>query len=32
MERIFFADSWQEFFAELGLKSFDDFFEYPGIE
>jgi len=32
VERIFFADSWQKFFAELGLKSFDDFFEYPGME
>ncbi len=27
-ERVVFADSWQRFFAESGLESFDDFFEY----
>ena len=29
MERVVFADSWQEFFAELGLRLFDDFFVTP---
>lgn len=28
MERVVFADSWQEFFAEFGLRLFDDFFCY----
>jgi len=27
VQRIVFADSWSEFFAEFNLKSFDDFFE-----
>jgi len=27
MQRIVFANSWSEFFAEFGLESFDDFFE-----
>ena len=27
MQRIVFADSWSEFFAEFDLKSFEDFFE-----
>ena len=27
MQRIVFANSWSEFFAEFDLKSFDDFFE-----
>ncbi len=26
MERIFFAEGWQSYFDEYGLKSFDDFF------
>ncbi|MHC4418800.1 MAG: hypothetical protein ACYSU6_09480, partial [Planctomycetota bacterium] len=26
MERVVFADSWQRFFHECGLRSFDDFF------
>lgn len=30
VEKIVFADSWQEVFAEFGLKSFDDFFGYCG--
>ncbi|MHC4148910.1 MAG: lipopolysaccharide kinase InaA family protein [Planctomycetota bacterium] len=29
MERIVFTDSWQAFFADFGLKSFDDFFAFP---
>jgi len=28
VEKIVFADNWQKFFAEFGLKSFDDFFYY----
>ncbi len=32
MEKIVFADSWQGFFAEFGLRSFYDFFDYPGTE
>jgi len=27
VQRIVFADSWSDFFAEFDLKSFDDFFE-----
>lgn len=27
MQRIVFADSWSDFFAEFDLKSFDDFYE-----
>ena len=30
MERIVFAGSWGRFFAEIGLESFDDFYNYPG--
>ena len=30
MERIVFADFWQPVFAEFGLKSFGDFFDYSG--
>ena len=32
MERVVFAGSWQSFFAEFDLRSFGDFFEYPGGE
>ena len=28
MEKVVFAQSWQSFFAELGLKSFVDFFSF----
>ncbi|MHC4076081.1 MAG: lipopolysaccharide kinase InaA family protein [Planctomycetota bacterium] len=28
MKKITFEDNWQQFFAEFGLKTFDDFFEY----
>jgi len=28
VEKIVSADNWQKFFAEFGLKSFDDFFYY----
>ncbi len=28
MENVVFADSWQPVFADFGLKSFDDFFDY----
>ena len=31
-EKIIFANSWQDFFAELGFSSFDDFFDYPARE
>jgi hypothetical protein len=31
-EKIIFANSWQDFFAELGFSSFDDFFNYPAKE
>ena len=30
LERIVFSESWQDFFSGFGLKSFDDFFYYPG--
>jgi tRNA A-37 threonylcarbamoyl transferase component Bud32 len=32
VQRIVFADSWSEFFAEAGLRSFDDFFEHLAAE
>ena len=32
MEKVFFADSWQQFFAGLGMARFDDFFSYAGGE
>ncbi len=32
MQRVVFADSWSAFFAESGLKSFDDFFEHLTAE
>jgi len=28
MDRIVFADSWEHYFAQLGLKEFDDFYDY----
>ncbi len=28
VEKIVFTDSWQRFFGEFGLVSFDDFFQY----
>ena len=28
MDRILFAGSWESYFAQLGLKEFDDFYEY----
>jgi len=30
VERVVFAGSWRRFFAEIGLESFDDFYDYPG--
>lgn len=30
MDRVIFADSWQEYFARFGLASFDDFYGYTG--
>lgn len=30
MQKVIFANSFEPFFAELGLKSFDDFFNYSG--
>ncbi len=30
MDRVVFADSWQQFFAKYGLVSFDDFYKYTG--
>lgn len=30
MDRVVFADSWQQFFAKYGLESFDDFYNYTG--
>jgi hypothetical protein len=32
VDRVFFADSWQGFFAESGFTSFDDFMDYSGGE
>lgn len=32
MQRIVFADSWSDFFAEFDLKSFDDFYENPAAK
>ncbi|MBW8001962.1 MAG: hypothetical protein FVQ80_08045 [Planctomycetes bacterium] len=32
MERVVISEKWQDFLAEVGLKSFDDFFYYPGKE
>ena len=28
MEKLVFAKSWEEYFAEAGLKSFSDFYDY----
>jgi hypothetical protein len=30
MDRVVFADNWQQFFAKYGLESFDDFYKYTG--
>lgn len=30
MERVVFADSWRTYFSEVGLESFDDFYDYAG--
>jgi len=30
VERVFFAESWRAFFSEVGLESFDDFYDYRG--
>lgn len=30
METVVFADSWRPFFAEVGLESFNDFYDYAG--
>jgi len=32
VEKIVFTNSQQDFFAELGFSSFDDFFDYPAKE
>ena len=28
MEKIVYSDSWHKYFSEIGLESFDDFFNY----
>ncbi len=28
MKKVIFENAWQDFFAQFGLKSFDDFFDY----
>lgn len=28
MKKVVFENTWQDFFAQFGLKSFDDFFDY----
>jgi len=28
VDKIVFTDTWQKFFADFGLKTFDDFFNY----
>ncbi len=30
MEKVIFSKDWQKFFNKLSLKSFEDFFYYPG--
>lgn len=30
MDRVVFADGWQQIFAKYGLESFDDFYNYTG--
>lgn len=30
MDRVVFADGWQQFFAKYGLEYFDDFYNYTG--
>ena len=32
MERVIYRDSWDRFFAEFGLASLEDFFEYSPVE
>ena len=32
MQRVVFADSWSQYFAEFGLESFEDFFEYSTVQ
>jgi len=32
VERVIFSGSWKDFFAEAGLATFEDFFNYPGPE
>jgi len=32
VDKVVFSDNWQGFFAEFGLKSFGDFFNYTGGE
>jgi len=32
VQNIVFSDSWRQFFAEFGLRSFDDFFEHSATE
>lgn len=32
MQRVVFAESWRRFFAEFGLESFDDFFDYSATD
>jgi hypothetical protein len=32
VQKVVYENTWDKFFAELGFKSFDDFFEYPDVE
>ena len=32
MDKIVFTDAWQKYFADFGLKTFDDFFNYSDGE
>ncbi|MDI6450641.1 lipopolysaccharide kinase InaA family protein [Anaerobaca lacustris] len=29
MDKVVFAESWEPYFAALGLRTFDDFYDYP---
>lgn len=29
MDKVVFAESWERYFADLGLRAFDDFYDYP---
>ncbi len=29
MDKVVFAESWEPYFARLGLRTFDDFYNYP---